>query len=235
MDANPAQMVAQARERMDLQDYFGAIHLLEDVVSGGRAYADAYQLLGLAYSMAGQRERALEYFDRAVQLNPRYVEALIHKAIILNELGREDDAKVVFDQARRVGEEQRDGFPVHIASKLANQHAALGEAYAEAGGVPRAIEQYQQAVALGPAFYDLRYRLGRLLLEAGRALDAREQFDIIVRERPSWLDAAALLGLACYLAGDGMEARRVWEACRERQPEDARVAAYLAMLERAGA
>jgi hypothetical protein len=41
-----------------------------------------------------------------------------------------------------------------------------------------------------------------------------------------------MLGLACYLAGDGLAARAVWGACRERRPEDPRVEAYLAMLDR---
>lgn len=234
MDLSPEQLVARARERLALHDYYGAIHLLEEVTESGRAYADAYQLLGLAYTYVGQREQALEKLNHALQLNPRYVEALIHKGIVLNELGREDEAREAFDQARRVGGEKRNGFPAHIAATLANRHAALGEAYAEAGGVEQAIEQYRAAVALGPDFHDLRFRLGRLYLEAGRALDAREQFDIVARARPSWVDAAAMLGLACYLAGDGLEARRVWEACRDRQPEDVRVAAYLAMLNRAG-
>ena len=44
-----------------------------------------------------------------------------------------------------------------------------------------AIGQYQAALALGPEFHDLRYKLGRLLLQAGRVLEAREQFEIIVR------------------------------------------------------
>src|SRR5207249_81878 len=83
-------------------------------------------------------------------------------------------------------------------AKLANQHARLGDAYLESGGLATAIDQYQAALALGPAFHDLRYKLGRMLLEAGRALDAREHFEIIVRARPNYLDAAAMLGLACY-------------------------------------
>src|SRR5438876_644431 len=95
-----------------------------------------------------------------------------------------------------------------------------------------AIHLLEDVVATGPAFHDLRYKLGRMLLEAGRALDAREHFEIIVRARPTYLDAAAMLGLACYLAGDGLAAKAVWEDCRERRPEDPRVEAYLAMLAR---
>src|SRR5256884_1461303 len=55
----------------------------------------------------------------------------------------------------------------------------------EAGALPQAIEQYQTALALGPTFHDLRYKLGRMLLQGGQALEAREQFEIIVRNRPT--------------------------------------------------
>jgi tetratricopeptide (TPR) repeat protein len=232
MDVSPEHLVEQAQERFQLQDYYGAIHLLEELLAAGRAFADAHHLLGLSYSLVGQSEQALTQLDRALQLNPRYVEALLHRAIVLNELGREDEADVMFRRAAQLGGEARHGFPAASAAKLANQHARLGDAYVESGGLDEGIRQYKEALALGPDFHDLRYKLGRLLIQAGRALDAREQFEIIVRSRPTYLDAAAMLGLACYLAGDGLGARAVWEDCRERRPEDPRVEAYLAMLAR---
>src|SRR5437660_8455830 len=86
MDVSPEHLVDQARERFQLQDYYGAIHLLEEVLATGRAFADAHHLLGLSYSLVGQPDNALAQFDRALQLNPRYVEALIHTGIVLNEL-----------------------------------------------------------------------------------------------------------------------------------------------------
>src|SRR5881397_3342040 len=232
MDVSPVRLVEQANERFQLQDYYGAIHLLEEVIATGRAFADAHHLLGLSYSLAGQPEKALEQLDRALALNPNYIEALIHRALVLNELGREEEANAMLRRARQVTSERRGGFHGHVAAKLANQHAALGQAYLESGGLNEAIAQYEEALKLGPAFHDLRYKLGRLLLEAGRALDAHEQFQIIVRERPSFLDAAAMLGLASYLAGDGLAARAVWEELHARRPEDPRVEAYLALLSR---
>jgi tetratricopeptide (TPR) repeat protein len=232
MDVSPERLVEQANERFQLQDYYGAIHLLEEVVGTGRAFADAHHLLGVSYSLAGQPDKALEQLERALTLNPNYIEALIHRALVLNELGREEEANAALRRARQVGADRRAGFPTHLAAKLANQHAALGEAYLEAGGLTEAIAQYEAALALGPAFHDLRYKLGRLLLEAGRALEAHEHFQTIVRERPAFLDAAAMLGLASYLAGDGLAARAVWEALRARRPEDPRVEAYLALLSR---
>src|SRR5207247_243218 len=45
MDVSPERLVEQARERFQLQDYYGAIHLLEEVGASGRAFADAHHLL----------------------------------------------------------------------------------------------------------------------------------------------------------------------------------------------
>src|SRR3989441_10542086 len=137
-------------------------------------------MLGLSYALVGQQDQALAQLDRALGLNPHYVEALIHRALVLNELGREDEADAAFRRAAQVGGEPRDGLPAHVAAKLAHQHAALGNAYDEAGALAQAIDQYHAALALGPAVHALRDKLGRMLLQAGRALDAREHFEIIV-------------------------------------------------------
>jgi tetratricopeptide (TPR) repeat protein len=234
VDTNPSQLLDRAKERFALNDYFGAIHLLEELVERGRAYADAQHLLGLCYHLAGQPERALERLEEAIRINPRYIEALVHRGVILGELGRTDEAEAGFAEARRVTIRGTDGIAAHHAGKLANHHAALGEAYAEAGALDRAVTQYQEALALGPTFQDLRLRMGRLLLESGRTLEARETLSEVVRARPGSIEAAAAFGLACYLSGDGASAREVWEALAHDHPGDPRAQVYLRLLDRNG-
>jgi tetratricopeptide (TPR) repeat protein len=121
-----------------------------------------------------------------------------------------------------------------VAAQLANRHADLAETYAGAGALGRAIEQYERALELGPAFHDLRYRMARLLLEAGRPLDARDALEEVVEARPSFVDARAALGLAHFLSGDADGAQEAWQECLSQRPENARVEAYLSMLTRAG-
>ncbi len=233
MDGRTDHLVQQAKEHFELKDYYGCIHLLQDVVDSGRAYADAYHLLGLALYLTGQPERALEAFDKALELNPRYHEAHIHRGIILNELGRSGEAHGAFESADETRGKTRNGIPGHHAAKLANQHAALGNAYAEAGAVSEAIEQYHAALRLGPTFHDLRYRLARMLLEAGRSLEAREELEIITAARPNFTEARGTLGLACYVAGDLVAAESIWTAVQQDDPDNIRVRAYLAMVKRA--
>lgn len=232
MDVSPAQRLALAKERFERQDYYGCIHLLEEFIESGQAFADAHHLLGLSYQMVGRNERALGAFDHALELNPRYVDAHINRGILLAELGREEEAARAFGEARQSGGDVRRGVPAHYAAKLANQHAALGEAYAEAGALNQAIEQYHAALELGPTFHDLRYRLGRLLLDAGRSLEAREAFESVLQARPGSVEVRAAFGLASYLAGDAATARAEWEALLREHPSDPRARAYLAMLDR---
>lgn len=226
-------LLTQARERFGNQDYYGAAHLLEEIVGGGHAFADVHHLLGLCRSLLGQHERALEDFDRALTLNPRYIEAHIHRGIVLSELGRPADAEAAFRSAASHDGPTATGYSRHVASRLANLHAAVADAYAEAGALAEAVAEMERAVRLGPGFHDIRYRLARMHLEQGNALAARDHLERIVMDHPDFLDARAALGLAHYLAGDPDGARAQWADVLARRPDHARAAAYLALLGRA--
>lgn len=231
MDVTVEHRLRQARDRFALQDYYGAAHLLEELIAAGHRYADAHHLLGLCRSFLGHVPEALAQFERALELNPRYLEAHIHRGIILSDLGRSAEAEAAFHRAAEEGQAEVEGLARPVASRLANLHAALGEAYAEAHQVGEAVNQLRRAVALGPDFHDLRYRLARLLIEQGQVLEAREHLERIVAANPDFIDAQATLGLAHYLAGDPDAARAEWRACLARRPGNARVTAYLSVLE----
>src|SRR5437867_7167186 len=124
MHVSTEQLVGDAKERFATQDYHGAVHLLEDVLGSGRGFADAHDLLGLSYHMLGQSERALESLDRALSLNPRYVEALMHRALVLDALGRAYEAAKDLARARELDVGGDDGISTTEAAKLANMHAA---------------------------------------------------------------------------------------------------------------
>jgi len=235
MHVSTEQLVEATKERFAVQDYHGAVHLLEDVAGSGRGFADVHHLLGLSYHMLGQSERALASLDRALALNSRYVEALLHRALVLDALGRSLEAAQALGRARELGGAAREGIPAQHAAKLANMHASLAEAYAETGVMERAIDQYRRALELGPGFHDLRYRLARLLLEAGRAPEAREELQHVVAARPQFYEARAALGLVAYVSGDLVAARAAWAGLQRERPEDPRVRAYLKMLDRARA
>lgn len=226
------ELVTTARERVAASDYYGALLVLDDLVGEGRAYADVHHLRGICLSLLDRPTEALAAFDEALAQNPRYVEAHLHRGLVLNQLGRAAEAAGSFAAAREVVAPPVAGLPAHVAARLANEHARLGDLYADAGAMAEAVAEYRRAVTLGPTFHDLRLRLARLLIEAGNPLQAREELERILAVRPEWLEARVQFGLARYLAGDVAGARETWRACQAERPELERVAAYLAMVER---
>ena len=47
MAGQTERLLARARERFAVQDYYGTVHLLEEIVSSGRPFADVHHLLGV--------------------------------------------------------------------------------------------------------------------------------------------------------------------------------------------
>jgi tetratricopeptide (TPR) repeat protein len=227
-----SDLLGVARERFATRDYRGAALLLASAIQSGQGYADAHHMLGLCLALNEQREEALESFDAAIRLNPRYVEAHLNRAIVLSDLGRADEAEEALTHAHRYGRRDSSGFPAVVANRLANMHAELGRAYREAGDYTAAMGQLHHALALRPGFLDLRLELARTMLDSGKPHEAAHELDAILQARPNWLDAMLLRGLAAYLAGELEQAKSVWESASERHPEEPRLETYRSMLAR---
>jgi tetratricopeptide (TPR) repeat protein len=231
LEAAP-DLLALAKERFAVRDYHGAALLLTSLTREGPAFADAFNLLGLSLAMVDRPQDAVDAFEQALRVNPRYVEAYLNRAVVLNQLGREAEAQSAMARAAELGATDDSGYPAVVANKLANAHASLGHDYRAAGTLDRAIEQYQRALELRPNFADIRLALGRALLENGRYEEAAEVLERVLRARPSWLDAMLLRGLAAYLQGDLDAAGKVWDDASTRHPEEPRLEIYRSMLAR---
>ncbi len=224
----------RARERFAVRDYHGAVLLLHEVIGSGCGYADAYNLYGLSLAMVDRPTDALKAFDGALERNPRYVEAHLNRAVLLNGLGRTEEAAASFAIAEALGRPDETGFPVVVGNRLANAHAALGDEYRNAGAHDEAIAQYRRALQLRPGYIDIGLSLARTLMEAQRYEEAAVTLDSVLAVRPGLLDALLLRGLASYLRGEHAAAGRIWDRAAEAHPGEPRVETYRSMLARQG-
>jgi tetratricopeptide (TPR) repeat protein len=231
LEASP-DLLSLAKERFAVRDYHGAALLLTSLTQEGPAFADAFNLLGLSLAMVDRGDDAVEAFDQALRVNPRYVEAYLNRAVVLNHLGRESDAEVSMARAAELGAADESGYPSVVANTLANSHLSLGHAYREAGALELAINQYRRALELRPYFNDVRLALSRTLMEHNQPGEAAAVLDEVLRVRPTWLDAMLLRGLAAYLQGDLDAAGTIWDEASMRHPEEPRLEIYRSMLAR---
>lgn len=224
------QLLHRARESFDRRDYVAALADLREIIEEHPSFADVRHLMGLCLSFLGQPENALDQFDRALAENGAYIEAHLHRAITLNELGRYDEAREAFDRAAAC-EEQGGRFPSSVSARLANAHAGIGELYMAATAPGEAVDQFRRALELRPAFHDIRNRLGEALMQVGQLDEARECFEAALEGNGRFLQARINLGLLHYRNGALDAAREHWEEARSQDPASPQVRAYLRLLE----
>jgi tetratricopeptide (TPR) repeat protein len=180
--------------------------------------------------MLGDLEGALASFDRALELAPTYAEAHFNRAIVLNDLGRHEEAEVSFKRAQSL--DTRDGtrFPSQVGNQIAIGHAALGDLYMLADSSKDAVEQYRSALVVRPRFLDVRERLAEALLDSGDNEGARRELERVLGEEPGFAEARLRLGVVLQRLGDREGAIREWKRVRSTRPQDRRVQAYLASV-----
>ncbi|MFV2007393.1 MAG: tetratricopeptide repeat protein [Longimicrobiales bacterium] len=215
----------------DRDDFETALQHFSAVIKKNPTFADIRNKAGLCEAMMGNPHSALEQFDAALAINEDYAEAHLNKAIVLNEVGRFEDAWVSFKRASELDTRDDSSFPSDGGNKLAIAHARTGDIYLAADRPIDAATEYEKALSVRARFADIRTKLAEAYLEVGRIDDARTQLETILEERPEFTGARMRLGVVLHKQGDLKGARSAWERCSEERPDDSRVRAYLAGLE----
>jgi len=133
MESQVKELIERGRRSYERGDYVAALADFREVLTRHPQFADIRHLAGLCLSFLGQSEGALEEFDRALALNDQYVEAHLNRALVLNDLGRFDEARTAFERAGYYEYAVAGRFPAAITARLANKHAEVGDLYQEAG------------------------------------------------------------------------------------------------------
>ena len=230
MNAEVKQLIRRAQDAYERRDFVAALADFREVAAENPEFADVQQMMGLCYSFLGQPEAALEQYDRALEANDCYIEALLHRAITLNELGRFDEAEQSYARAGECERRLGGRFSTSVSAKLANAHASLGELYMAASAPQEAAAEFRRALDLRSGFHDIRNRLAEALMQAGDLEGAQAELERATEGNERFLRALLNLGLVHFRQGETANAREVWERAAAVDPESPQVRAYLRLV-----
>lgn len=230
MDVDLSQLLSGGRDAYERGDYAKAEELLGRALEhGAGAYADVHHVLGVIYHSWGMFSKARSAFEDALRINPSYTEAALNLSITYNDLGRYAEAQEVL---RKAFPDQDDGSPTALTkAKIANMHAAVGDAYRSADLPKEAAVEYRRALGLCPHFVDIRRRLSDALSDAGDEDGAIEELRLALRDNPNFVPAMLQLGLLLSARKQEEPARKILERVLELRPGHERALTYLRMLE----
>jgi tetratricopeptide (TPR) repeat protein len=235
MDPKIKQDLAFGREHYDAGEYEEAYPHLLRVLEAHDGFADVHNMLGVIAYQRGKADESALRFQKAVDINPRYNEAALNLSVVLNELGRYDEAKSVYESMTAASNaspgsvDELDGF---VRGKIANLHAKVAEAYQAVGLYEPSIKELRTALELCPTFVDLRSRLGTALRDAGLLDESISELEGVRDGNPKYAQGRIRLGLSYWAAGRKDEATSEWKQAAELDPDNTSCRAYLAMAER---
>jgi tetratricopeptide (TPR) repeat protein len=221
--------LARGRQLFEAADDAGSLAAFERVLAVSPGYADVHYYVGLVHERGGRLDEAQAAFERALEINPGYAECALALGSVYERGGQFERAQAIAERARAAGAPALEALDATTRGKLANLHAALGDAYRESGDLRAAIGEYRRALDRAPGFLDIRCRLGAAYREAGLAAQSVAELRRVLRANPAYADAGVQLGLTYFTLGRTDEAVAEWNTvlARDANREDVRM--YLRM------
>ncbi len=231
MDKEILNLLQKGRDHYEAGEYDKAEIFLTKAVKEGVRFADIMNMLGVIHHTKGQLALAQDYLEKAMVINPNYIEAALNLAVTYNDVGQYSKAKALYTHITGFQKNPEEPIEPFAKGKIANMHADLGKAYAEVGDLEKSIEQYRQALDLCPDYIDIRTRLGQVLRDAGQPEVACEEFERVKVTKPKYVPARISLGITYLALGDRELAKREWEAVLDIEKNNLTANMYLKIVE----
>jgi tetratricopeptide (TPR) repeat protein len=153
----------------------GGLALLP-LVSREQSMAVSYYNLGVVANDRGQVDRAIDWYERALTLNPAYVDAHNNLGVALADRGHIDEACTHFRTA------------LTLCPTLVEAYENLGNTLTRMGKFADAAHAYRRAVELEPAHWETEVKLARIARHTGDVGEAIARYKAALRHLPpdSW-------------------------------------------------
>jgi len=129
-----------------------SLSIADALISGSKAHKDkdAWFIKGLYYSNTGQKQKAISFFDKALNLSYTFMDAYREKALALSAMGRNQDAIEVLNKGLTIMNSWDEGYYYSgmILEKMNN--------------IQDAITSYKNALVISPDYTEAKDALLRL-------------------------------------------------------------------------
>ncbi len=184
-----------------------AVDYLERAAALKADAAPIHESLGAARLAAGEADRAIAAYRRALELAPGSPGALNGLGVALKTQGHLEEAIDCYQQA------------VARQPKMAEAHNNLGNALVQNGQADEALACYRQAIVLVPDYVDAHANLGNALRELGRLDEAISAYNRAVELRPSHTQALNNLGVVYRTLGQFDRAAECYQRVLQFAPK----------------
>ncbi len=230
-----------------------AVRYADRIAESGIHHAQTLSLLAGIYAGAGQGERALSLYDRAIAADPQRADSHFSKGVLLVNLKRLEEAELAFKQGIEQAQDSPVGYyylgrigvdakqPERAIShfeRAISLNPSFEPAYTALASVYESLEKWSKAAAvyrryleeINPHSKEARHHLVRLYISDKAYAEALAEVDKILRQDPDDLDARLRAGLIYAEMKEYSRAIEELKTILASRPTELRVRDYLGLI-----
>lgn len=215
--------ISRARKLLDqrIPDPDKAIKLLHPLLKRQKKHWLVYYFLGIAQMQKISFKKAIGYFEKSLEINPKNAQTYLLTAKCFNHL--QD-----FEQAERYAK-----GAIQLEQELLDAWMFMGKIYWEQAQLNKAIQCYMIANKLDPKNYEIAYNIAQIYGDQGDYAKALELYDITLQMAPNLIDAGVMKAKVHQSIGEFEEAEQTLMKVLEIDSESLLANSVLSLLYRA--
>lgn len=228
------EMLNTAKENFINGNYKLSEPLLKQLLLVKNSEPEVFQMLATIYYDQGKFNKAIKTFKRALEIDPGYTDASIGLSIILNDLGRYEEGKKIFLDAKERLDKKDAQMDPFVEEKLAAKHCELADLYNHHKRHNEAIEQLYKALKLSSKKEEITLQIADSYVKDSKGDNAVKTLTKFLKDYPQSTGARLKLGLIYYNGNRIIEATEQWEQILMREPEHPEAKSYLKLAQKTG-
>lgn len=229
LDQLDEDLLSEARIYYNKRNFKMLEPLLQQMISGSPKSAEVFHMQANLYLSRGQFSKSIKSFKQALEIDPGYSESSIGLSVLLNDLGKYQEAREIYEKAEKFMEKQKTQADPGTNEKLASKHEELADLYIQTRKYTEAIEQLQKALELSQRKAEISMRVIDLWIKTSQESKAIKELRQLIATHPHFVQARLKLGLIYYGMNKLNEAIEQWETVLLRDSENSEAIRYIKM------
>lgn len=192
LEIETEKRIAEALQLHQSGNFSEAQKIYTEILNTQPTNFSALQLTGMVYLQTGQHQAAIDYLNKAIQVNPQFAACYINRGIALQALQRFDEALQSYDAAIRIQPDYVEAYSnrgvtlnalKQYDEALASYEKAItikptyADAYSNKGNTLHELKRYEEALICYQKALDLKPEFPDALLNQGNTLQDLKRFE----------------------------------------------------------
>ena len=184
------------------------LELTEQLMRDFQGRDDSLVIMGNLCYRHGNVIKALEYWNKALEINPKQVNVYKSMALLYMKKGKFDDAVAQFRKA------------LEIQPQLPDVYSNIGHALMMSGRPKEAIEALEKEIQISPNSGFAYFLLGQAYLQQKEYEKAKENYETAIKINPGYTNAYYGIASVCAKLGNLDKAKEYSENFKKLKAEE---------------